>query len=128
MELTHPWFLALAPFLAVALWLALRRSLAALTPRQAAVCVALRALLLALLLLALAGVRILRPEHATSVIFAVDDSASLFDAARDQARAFVHESLASRRSRDAAGVVGFAQGATVWEPPAPLSQLAEKWP
>jgi Ca-activated chloride channel family protein len=128
MELTHPWFLALAPFLAVVLWWALRRSLAALSPRQAVICTAVRALLLLLLLLALAGLRIRRPEHTTSVIFAIDDSASLSETARAQARDFVRESLSSRRSGDVAGVIGFAQGATVWEPPAPLSNLAEQWP
>src|SRR3954469_848129 len=111
MELTHPWFLALAPVLGLGIWLALRRSLAAMTRRQALVATVLRAVMMACLILGLAGLRMLRTDRTTSVIFAVDDSASLTDAARKQARDFVHEALAKRPAHDTAGVIGFAADA-----------------
>jgi hypothetical protein len=128
MELTHPWFLALAPVLGLVIWLALRRSLAAMTSRQALIATSLRVLMLACLLLGLAGLRVLRPDRTTSVVFAVDDSASLTDEARKEARDFVREALGKRPAQDTAGVVGFASSATIWEAPTPRSELAESWP
>src|SRR3954464_10906973 len=100
MELTHPWFLALAPVLGLLIWLALRRSLAAMTPRQALVATTLRAVMMGCLILGLAGLRLLRADRTTSVIFAVDDSASLTEEARKHARDFVQEALAKRPARD----------------------------
>lgn len=128
MELTHPWFLALAPVLGLVIWLALRRSLAAMTPRQALVATVLRAAMMACLILGLAGLRVLRADRTTSVIFAVDDSASLTDEVRKQARDFVHEAVAKRPPHDSAGVIGFAADATIFEPPATRSDLAQNWP
>jgi uncharacterized membrane protein len=128
MELTHPWFLALAPVLGLVIWLALRRSLAAMTCRQVLVATVLRAVMMACLILGLAGLRLLRPDRTTAVIFAVDDSASLTDETRKQARDFVQEAMLKKPVRDTAGVIGFAAGAAIWEAPATRSELAESWP
>ena len=128
MEITHPWFLALALFGVAALWLAMRRSLADLTPAQRRACLLVRALLLACMILALAGVRLLRRGDDLGVLFLVDDSASISPEARDAARRYVEDSLRHRRPRDQAGVLGFARQAAVWQAPAASSQLPARWP
>ena len=127
-ELTHPWFLLLAlPGAALLAWV-LRRSLADLTPRQRTATLLVRALLLGCVLLALAGVRIVRRGDDLGVMFLVDDSASVSPTARDAARRYVEDSLKNRRAHDEAGVFGFARGVSVWQPPATSNALAAQWP
>ncbi len=128
MELTHPWFLLLALPGAVLLVLVVRRSLADMTPRQRLVTLAVRALLLACVLLALTGPRLLRRGDDLSVVFLVDDSASVSPEARAAARSYVERSLPHRRAHDEAAVLGFARGVNVWQAPAENGQLAEHWP
>ena len=60
-QLAHPLLLALLPVFALVLWLAQRRSLAVQTRAQRIVCTALRAFILLLLTLAIAGLRLLAP-------------------------------------------------------------------
>ncbi len=127
-ELTHPWFLIVAVAVVPGLLLVMRRSLADLTPAQRRACLAVRVLLLACILLALAGVRFLWHGDDLAVLFVVDDSASVSADARMVARKFVEDSLKHRRAHDVAGVVGFAQAATVWQPPEATSYLADHWP
>jgi uncharacterized membrane protein len=127
MEIAHPWFLILllaVPLLA----LMMRRSLAGMTPRQRVVCFILRSLILSLLALALAGIWLRQPANDLAVLFLVDDSASISDSAKKQARDFVAESLKQINASDEAGVLGFAGGAAVWQAPTANLKLAEKWP
>ena len=128
MELTHPWFLVLAPFAALGLFAVLRRSLADMTPAQRRVCLLVRAALLACIVLALAGVRWLWHGNDLGVVFVVDDSASISPEARAAARQFVANAFNHRRSHDEAGVIGFARHASVWQPPAATSEPATHWP
>lgn len=128
LELTHPLFLALAVVLIPALALPLRRSLADLTPAQRRVCIAVRALILLLLILALAGVRMLLPSKDLAVVFALDDSASISAEAKGDALAFTREALAARGGRDVAGIVGFAAIPELWAPPIERSAIPEKLP
>ncbi len=126
LELTHPLFLLLA--LAVLLLaLALRRSLADLTPVQRRVCFAVRTLLVLLLVAALAGVRMLLPSEDLAVIFAVDESASISPEAEKQARDFVAASLTKQRARDTSGVVGFARSTELRQPASENARLAAEW-
>ncbi len=127
-ELAHPWFLALALVVVALLVWAQRRSLADMTPAQRRVCFGLRTLILLLLVLALAGIRWLVPSRELAVLFAVDHSASVSPAAQQQAREFVTASLAAKASGDSAGIVGFAEKATLWQAPATNLKLAEPWP
>ena len=127
-ELTHPWFLALAAVAAPLLALAMRRSLAGLTPAQRRACVGVRALLLGCILLALAGVRWQWRGDDLAVVFLVDDSASISPEARVAARRFVEDVAKHRRAHDTVGVLGFAQTAAVWQAPTETSQLAARWP
>ncbi len=88
MEIAQPWFLCLLLLLPL-LALPLRRSLAALSRRRHAASLTLRALLLGLLVLALAGVRVRWPSRELAVVYVVDDSASISPAARESARAWI---------------------------------------
>ena len=127
-ELTHPWFLALALAGAPLLFLVLRRSLAGMTVAQRRACLLVRAGLLGVISLALAGVRWRWHGSDLAVLFLVDDSASVSAGARKEARGFVERSWAHRRAHDAAGVVGFAQTPRVWQPAEEGSRLADRWP
>ncbi len=126
LEFANPWFLAL---LAVLLLLPvfLRRSLANFSRAQRVVCTLLRALQVALVILALAGMRAMLPSSEVSVIFTVDASASISPESAKAARDFVAGALRSQHSGDTAGVVGFARDAQVWQAPREAAALAE-WP
>ena len=125
-EIARPWMFALLVLVPL-LWLGMRRSIAAWTAAQRRVCTAVRILLLALIVLALAGLRVLRPSAETSVLFVVDGSASVSPEATNAAREFVAKSLASKGRGDSSGVIGFSETATLWQPPAETAPLAE-WP
>ena len=127
LELTHPWFLALA-FVVVFLAWAQRRSLADFTPTQRRVCFLVRTVILLLLILALAGLRWLLPSRELAVLFAVDQSASISAPAQQEARAFVAAGFAAQHAGDVTGVIGFAGRAVLWQPPLAASKLAQDWP
>ncbi|MGB8353703.1 MAG: VWA domain-containing protein [Chthoniobacteraceae bacterium] len=127
MEFAHPWFFVLL-LVAPVLWLVTRGSLADITPRQRVVCFLLRAFILLLLVLALAGVWLRLPSGDLSVLFLVDHSASISDAAKKQARDFVTSALHASRSHDETGILGFAKEAMVWQPPATNLKLENQWP
>ena len=126
-ELAHPWFLAFGALLLL-LPLFARRSIANLTPAQRRVCSVLRAIILLLLIVALAGPRWLLPSRELAVLFAVDDSASLSAAARKEARDFVSAANKASGVADTLGVIGFAKDAALWEPPTSSLKLAAQWP
>ena len=127
-EFARPWFLLLLVFAGLWLWMAQRRSLADLTREQRQACFAVRALILALLVLALAGVRWLLPARDVATIFALDHSASISLEARQRADEFVRGSLAHQHDRDVAGVVGFANDAALWQPPSEDARPSREWP
>jgi uncharacterized membrane protein len=114
-DFTHPWFLVLS---VVVLWLvwAQRRSLARLTPAQRRICLALRALILLLLVLALAGTRLVLPSRELAVLFLVDESASISESARKQARDWIAAAFKNKPSQDLAGIIAFAGAARVVQP------------
>ena len=127
MEIAHPRFLILLLVVPL-LVLTMRRSLADMTPSQRAVCFALRSLILSLLALALAGIWLRLPADDLAVLFLVDDSASISDAAKKQAHDFIAESLKKIHANDEAGVLGFAGETAVWQAPSSNLKLAEKFP
>ena len=125
-QVAYPWlFLTLLalPLLA----LGQRRSLAAFTPAQRRTCFFLRAVILICLSLALVGVQIFLPSTHVTVLFAVDDSASIAPETRQAAREYVTAAFAHRHTGDQAGVIGFGKEAHVWQPPTAHESLAE-WP
>lgn len=127
LEWTHPRFLWLGAAAGAVLWLAMRRSLADLTPRQRRACLLVRGALLLSVLLALTGLHWRQPGSDLSVLFLVDDSASISPEARQQARKFIESSLQARRIGDEAGVVGFCVKPTIWQPLAASTRLLPQW-
>ncbi len=117
----RPEWLALLLLLPLLAW-PLRRSLARQTPLQRRVCLGVRALILALLVLALAGPRLPWRSKEVAVAFVVDRSASITPEAAAQAQAKVIEMLAHRRGGDVALTIGYAGEAAL------LPQAVEEWP
>ena len=82
-----------------------------------------RTLLLTALVFALAGFRLVLPVDRLATVFVVDLSDSVGEAGREEALAFVRESLALMPEGDAAGIVGFGKGALVERLPAELREI-----
>ncbi|HZR98615.1 MAG TPA: VWA domain-containing protein, partial [Chloroflexota bacterium] len=121
-ELAQPLWLLALPLLAAYLvaarlpwWRAARRA-GRPALRQEGRRLALRLAWLALLVLALAGLTLVRPLHRQAVVLVLDASASVAPV-RDQAEAAARAALGRLASGDLAGVVATAAGARVEEPP-----------
>ncbi|MEI6350884.1 MAG: glutamine amidotransferase [Verrucomicrobiota bacterium] len=99
------WLLCLVPLLG----LALRQSLAGMPPARRRVCLGVRAGILALLVLALAGLRVPWRSHEVAAVFAFDRSASITPEAERAGREFVANAIRSRGMGDDAVVLGFAR-------------------
>ncbi len=127
-ELAHAFFLLLG--LPIAVWLLWwsRGSLADLTLRGRAVCLLVRALMLLLVLLALAGVQMLLPGRQVAVLFVVDRSASLSSEGRKMADDYVANAIREKPIDAVAGVVGFASDADLWLPGNANPSLPSEWP
>jgi Ca-activated chloride channel family protein len=106
------WHWALALALAAALletWLEWRR--AGLRPTWPSML--LRGAAVALLVLAVAGVKAPLPDDRLNVVFLLDESQSVPSVARERAVAFVRDQVAKMRPDDGAGVIGFGGAARV---------------
>jgi len=73
--------------------------------------VIIRTLLLAALVLALAGFRLVLPVDRLATVYVVDLSDSVGQAGREDALAWLRESLKAMPDGDVAGIVGFGRGA-----------------
>ncbi len=82
-----------------------------------------RTLLLSSLVFALAGFRLVLPVDRLATVYVVDLSDSVGEAGREDALAFVRESLALMPEGDAAGIVAFGKGALVERLPAELRDI-----
>jgi uncharacterized membrane protein len=87
------------------------------------VALVVRALLLVSLVFALAGFRLVLPVDRLATVFVVDLSDSVGAAGREDALAFVRESLELMPEGDVAGIVGFGKGALVERLPAELRMI-----
>jgi Ca-activated chloride channel family protein len=114
--------LLLVPVLAftVGLHLASRRHLGA-RRRRAALLV--RTALLTALVLALAGLQVVLPVDRLATVFVVDLSDSIGNAGREDALAFLRETLADKPSGDVAGIVAFGKQALVERLPSDLTEI-----
>ena len=83
----------------------------------------LRSLMLASLVLALAGFAIVWPVDRLTTVFVVDLSDSVGNAGRESALAFVRDALEERRGTDEAAIVAFGGEALVERLPAELTDL-----
>ena len=116
-DLTNPWALLLGPALLYLTWRWFRQDRRARlwTPRRRRLSLGLRLAIVALLVLALAGLRWQWSVRDQAVVFAVDASASA-RAARGAAEDWLSQALASLRRGDAAGLVMFGREALVERP------------
>src|SRR4051812_3363001 len=106
LELTRPaWLLGFAVLPLLAYYF--RRSLVDLSGRQRALSLAGRAAIVILLVLALAGLTLLRPTRDQFVVFAVDESSSVGDDSRKAAEQYVGDALKSL-GQNGAAFVAFA--------------------
>ena len=82
-----------------------------------------RTVLLSALVFALAGFRLVLPVDRLATVFVVDLSDSVGEAGREDALAFLRESLALMPEGDVAGIVGFGKAALVERLPAELREI-----
>ena len=118
-----PTWLLLWPVLfgfALGLHLLARRRLGDARARLA---LAVRGLLLAALVLALAGLSLTLPVDRLATVFVVDLSDSVGNAGRQDALAFLRETLTRRPAGDLAGIVAFGDDALVERLPAELEEI-----
>ena len=117
-----------------ALWLLLALiplwALALATPRHRApaglwVSLLIRTTLIAALVLALAGARIVRDTSALTTVFLLDRSESIGPEARGRAEAFVRAALDAMRPGDRAAVVTFGADALVECPAGDAERVAK---
>jgi uncharacterized membrane protein len=107
-------------FLTVGLHLGARRRTGAGRLRAALL---VRSLLLASLVLAVAGLQAVRPVDRLATVFVVDLSDSVGVAGREDALAFVRDSLAVIPDEDVAGIVAFGKEALVERLPSGLAEI-----
>jgi uncharacterized membrane protein/uncharacterized protein YegL len=114
--------LLLPPLLAVviALHLSSRRRLGRGRRRAA---LAIRVLLLAALVGALAGLQLVLPVDRLAVVFVVDLSDSVGTPGREEALAYLRQSLAEKQDEDVAGIVAFGADALVERLPSDLAEI-----
>lgn len=113
-DFDRPVFLVLFPIAFGVLLLASRKSLTQWTPRQSALCLAVRTALAALLCLALAGPRWLTESRETSVVILRDVSASIPAETAAGARDFSDRVISGKEKR--AAEVVFARAPAVSQP------------
>lgn len=112
-----PWVLAGLALIPL-IWLFSFRSLAGLGGFRRVLALTLRSLVLALLVLALAGVQWERKTDRLTVIYLLDQSESIPQVSREAMLKYVFESVAAhRRELDRAGVVIFGANAKIESPP-----------
>jgi uncharacterized membrane protein len=116
------WLLLLIPALLITFvpHLAARRRIGTARRRVA---LAVRTLLLAALVFALAGFQLVLPVDRLATVFVVDLSDSVGNDGRENALAFLRESLEAMPDGDAAGVVAFGKDALVERLPEELRTI-----
>ncbi|NJD30219.1 MAG: VWA domain-containing protein, partial [Chloroflexi bacterium] len=116
------WLLLLLPLLAATIvpWLAARRRVGAARRRAALV---LRAVLLASLVFALAGFQLVLPVDRLATVFVVDLSDSIGREGREDALAFLRETLEEMPEGDQAGIVAFGRDALVERLPEEIREI-----
>jgi Mg-chelatase subunit ChlD len=85
--------------------------------------IALRSLMLASLVLAIAGTQVVRPVREVTTVFLVDASDSVAPAQRDQAARYIDTALQQMPAGDQAAVIVFGQNALVERAPGALGAL-----
>ncbi|MDP9069338.1 MAG: VWA domain-containing protein [Actinomycetota bacterium] len=105
------WLIALAAI--PLLWVIQRRGISAVSRRQRTVASVVRSVIVAAIVLALAGLAVVLPERSLATIFVVDVSDSVGATGRSKSETFVREALAAKPPEALAGVVAFGGDARV---------------
>src|SRR4249920_2742244 len=87
------------------------------------VALVVRSLLLAALVFALAGFQLVLPVERLATVFVVDLSDSVGNAGREDALAFLRETLKAKGDDDVAGIVAFGKDALVERLPSGLEEI-----
>ena len=110
-QFTHPSYLLLLPVgLAGVMWLAWKSDVQ-LDAWRRWTALALRLVILAALVLAMAGLHWLRPQEGMNVFFVLDRSESVPSTQQETARQYVNGQAADKKKADAAGLVVFGSEA-----------------
>ncbi|NJL94181.1 MAG: VWA domain-containing protein [Anaerolineae bacterium] len=124
MSITNPEALLLLALLPLAYWIGRPRS--RFRRRRAIISALLRMLLIALLVLSLAGIEIPGDSDQLAVVFLVDYSDSMGQANREAAVDYVEQAIESMNAnRDQAAVIFFGANAVVEQPLAPRLDLSQ---
>ena len=127
LRFSHPHFLLLLPLVWVyTLWV-MRRSLADLGRERGRLAAGLRLLLLTLLVLALAGIQLVRPTQTLCTIFVVDrsDSVARSPQAEKALFAFINEARTRMRPGDQFALVAFGAEALLDRAPEEFDARAQ---
>jgi uncharacterized membrane protein len=114
MSFANPAALLLLLLIPYFIWLG--RPRLAYRRRRDLTSLAVRILLVALLVFALAGVQVIRAADRLSVVFLVDASDSIDQNARQQADSYIRQSMATMGQNDRAGIVVFGANALIERP------------
>src|SRR5262245_50173164 len=119
---TPAWLVLLVPLLGLTwlLHLAARRRLGT---RRRAIALVLRTVVLSALVFALAGFQLVLPVDRLSTVFVVDLSDSVGESGREDALAFLRETLKAMPHDDQAGIVAFGEDALVEHLPDELHDI-----
>ena len=113
LSFTNPWALALFPPLALYFWWLARRSLADLSPARRALATGIRLLLTGLIVLALAGLQVVRFNRDIATMFVLDYSDSISPDTKARELEYVQNAVKTKRDNDRAGVVVFGRDAYI---------------
>src|SRR5688572_21542033 len=113
LSFTNPWALLLwPPLVAYFVWLS-QRTLTDLSRLRRRVALAMRLLVVTLLVLAIAGVQLVRYNKDLAVMFVVDYSDSVGPQAKEKAAQFIDAAVKDRKPADRWGVVVFGTEAHI---------------
>jgi hypothetical protein len=112
-QFTHPYYLLLLPLaLGWVIWLAWKSDVQISAWRRW-LAFSIRTLIVTGLVLALAGLQLLRPMEGMNVFFLLDRSDSIPQAQQDWSRAYVTKSTAEKKREDKAGIIVFGSEANI---------------
>lgn len=121
-QLTQPWALALLVLLVPVIWLS-RHSLSGLGRQRAKLALALRLLVVLSLVLAVAGLQLVRRVKGVAVVYVLDRSESIPEEDQQQALGFIRQAAETMRPDDTGGVVVAARTALLEKVPQPALEL-----
>lgn len=104
---SHPLYLWLLPLVWAFTWWVMRDSLADLDRTRVRLAAAARYLILTVLVLALAGIQLVRPTTTLCTVFVVDVSDSIAPSQRQVALDFIRQATKKMKTGDQAAVVAF---------------------